>query len=91
MRWDGNDVNFFAYKLAGLEAGKTYKFEWVYCWYNNGDYFIPRVGINKNPVSVITNADTDFGTDENDDVYYQYFYGIAITWPMKMAFHTRKK
>ena len=95
MRWDGNDVNFFAYKLAGLEAGKTYKFEWVYCWYNNGDYFIPRVGINKNPVSVITNADTDFGTDENDDVYYQYFYGIAdnladengISYTKKMTVH----
>lgn len=69
--------------------------EWVYCWYNNGDYFIPRVGINKNPVSVITNADTDFGTDENDDVYYQYFYGIAdnladengISYTKKMTVH----
>ena len=46
---------------------------------------------NKNPVSVITNADTDFGTDENDDVYYQYFYGIADNLADEMAFHTRKK
>lgn len=95
MRWDGNDINYFAYKLSGLEAGKTYKFEWVYCWYNNGDFFIPRVAINKNTVSTVTNANTMEGTDDNDDVTYKYFFGIAdndipedgIPYEAKMTVH----
>lgn len=95
MRWDGNDINYFAYKLSGLEAGKTYKFEWVYCWYNNGDFFIPRVAINKNTVSTVTNANTMEGTDDNDDVTYKYFFGIAdnnipedgISYEEKMTVH----
>lgn len=82
MRWDGNDVNYFAYKLSGLEAGKNYKFEWVYCWYNNGDYYIPRVAVNKNPVSVITAPNTIDGIGEvSDDVFYQYFFGVADNLP----------
>lgn len=96
IRWDSNDVNYFAYKLSGLEAGKNYKFSWVYCWYNNSDYFIPRVGVNKNPVSVITTSDTAFGIDEVcDDVYFQYFFDIAdnvpdengISYTQKMTVH----
>lgn len=91
MRWDGNDVNFYNYKLKGLKKGVTYKFEWMYCWYNNSDYFIPRVGINKNPVSTISEADTEFGEDTNDDEAYKYFFGIADNLPDEMGMTYTKK
>ncbi len=77
IRWDGNFVNYYAYKLKNLKAGATYDFSWVYAWYNNGDECILRVGVNKNPYSTITdNTDWEIGEDENDDIYYEYFFEI---------------
>lgn len=77
IRWDGIFVNYYAYKLEGLTAGKTYKFSWVYAWYDNASRCELRVGVNKNPVSTITdNTNWQMMEDVNDDVYYQYFFEI---------------
>lgn len=94
IRWDGNFVNYFAYKLTGLSAGKTYKFSWVYAWYNNGDECILRVGVNKNPVSKITdNTNWEIGEDVNDDIFYQYYFEIMddLVGPTDKFPYTQKK
>jgi len=94
IRWDGNFVNYYAYKLSGLTAGKTYKFSWVYAWYNNGDECILRVGVNKNQASTITNnSNWEIGQDENDDIYYEYYFEIMddLVGPTDWFPYTQKK